>query len=123
MSKLHTDLQPVFQQLRNEGKEVYTYTPSIGEVKSLFWFENGRVLNIQPDTMRGFNLSVSYVPSVQNGSGCQLSEDYGMRAEDVLKFRNAATWVSGVTHYKNMAQFLKGQTVLKWFELTDENTK
>ena len=74
------ELMPVLNQLHSDGATVYTFEPLSGnEYTSLFWFENGRVLNIQPNTWRNerynrdcFNIGVCYIPSSENGSGCGL---------------------------------------------------
>ena len=89
----------------------------------LFWFENGRVLNIQPSdsyVVWGYRIGVSYIPSRENGSGCDLSGYEGVRPEYLLTFRNAQTWVRGAKNYKSMTHFLEKNTILKWFPF-DEN--
>jgi len=132
MNILCDDLMPVLKQLQSEGLEVYSYTSMDMRqrgtaTKSLYWFENGCVLNIQPDEFGWYyNLGVSYIPSSANGSGCRLThaDGYGyhpegVRADEVLKFRNAATWVRGAQNYKSMEHFLKEQSkfVLKFAKL------
>ena len=114
--KLCPELMPVLRQLQAEGYEVYTYKPLCGnEYHSLFWFEAGRVLNIQPNTWRNeryardvFDIGVSYIPSRENGSGCGLSsDDCGTSASELLKYRHNQTWVRGVKNYRDMAHYLK----------------
>lgn len=126
-NKLCPQLMPVLHQLQREGFTVYTYQNNKRELESLFWYENGRVLNIQADMWRSpvfpdsFNLSVSYVPSERNGSGCRLSDDDGVRAGDALKYRNSYTWVRGAVNYKSMQQFLDGRgSALKYAELDSD---
>lgn len=126
--KIANELQPVYKQLRSEGYEVYTYTSQSNkneEIHSLYWFENGRVLNIQPSSWYNaryarncFNLSVSYIPSQENGTGCGLStSDIGTPAEELLLFRNKPTWVRGATNYKSMEHFLQLEKVLKFHKI------
>lgn len=122
------ELIPVLKKLQEEGLKVYTYTcDRLNEIHSLYWFENGRVLNIQPNTWRNkyspdrYDIGVSYIPSHINGSGCSLNynnNDLGCSTSELLSFRNLPTWVRGVTNYKSMDEFLKKQVgVLKFYEL------
>jgi hypothetical protein len=126
--KISPELKPVLEQLQAEGFKVYTYNCNSNkdkEINSLYWYENGRVLNIQPNSWRDekyardrFNLSVSYIPSCENGSGCGLSLfDTGDTANDVLSFRERPTWVRGVENYKSMEHFLKRETILEFYEI------
>ncbi|MBF9645477.1 hypothetical protein IAI43_12135, partial [Streptococcus pseudopneumoniae] len=49
------DLKPIFEQLKAEGYKVYSYETHYNpndEIDSLYWFENGRVLSVQPNTWR-----------------------------------------------------------------------
>jgi len=130
-NKIASELIPVIKQLQSEGFKVYSYNtfsePS-REIDSLFWFENGRVLNIQPNTWRNknycpdrYDLSVSYIPSRENGSGCGLTRDgynnTGVSCAEVLNFRNVTTWIHGAQNYKSMDEYLKRETVLKFFEI------
>ena len=108
----------------NNAYETDSYA---GEINSLFWFENGRVLNIQPSSWRNnryardrFNIGVSYVPSQKNGSGCRLSNDD--IADDLLKYRTAPTWVRGVTNYKNIAQLIKRDYPLVFHKFNSDGT-
>ena len=122
---ISAELKPVLDQLHSEGIEVYTYMTDSDEVNSLFWFENGRVLNIQPSLWRNeryardsFNIGVSYVPSHKNGSGCGLSnDDCGTSAEDLLSYRKNPTWVHGSLNYGSMEYYLKKQIVLEYYEI------
>ena len=131
--KVAAELKPVYDQLKKDGIRVYSYTHSRStdddEITSLYWHDGTRVMNIQPSTWRNsrynrdcFQIGVSYYPSTKNGSGCGLSHevhDAGTPASELLKFRNAPTWVSGITNYKNMEAYLKRETVLKFFEVTE----
>lgn len=132
--KLCNELMPVLHQLQSQGATVYTYTPiDDREYHSLFWLENGRVLNIQPNTRRHykfardrFDLGVSYVPSIENGSGCGLTQDRydtGTPAAELLSFRNRPTWVHGVQNYKSMAALIKDHRPLEFFELDANGEK
>ena len=124
------ELLPVLQQLQQEGFDVYAYETDWygGEINSLYWFENGRVLNIQPSSWRNqryardrFNIGVSYVPSRENGSGCGLSGDNtGTPAADLLRYRKHPTWVKGATNYRDMQHFLKRD--LKFRKFTSAGT-
>lgn len=127
--KLCDELMPVLRQLQSEGFDVYTYTTQYNppkEYHSLYWFEDGRLLNIQPSTWRNerynrdlFFIGVSYIPSQQNGSGCSLmgDNDWGLSACDLLKYRREPTWVRGVKNYRDMSDFLKRETILKFCKL------
>lgn len=129
MAKISEELKPVLKQLQNEGFEVYTYSVSYEperEINSLYWFENGRILNIQPSSWRHeryardrFNIGVSYVPSRKNGTGCGLSaEDCGTPAENLLKYRKYPTWVNGSPNYDSMEKFLKRESnVLEFYKI------
>ena len=112
------ELLPVAKQLQAEGFTLYTYNVEFAphtEINSIYWFENGRVLNIQPSSWRNtrynrdcFNLSVSYIPSHKHGSGCGLSPDgWGTSADSILNFRKYPTWVNGIWNYKDMEHFVK----------------
>jgi hypothetical protein len=123
---LCAELMPILNQLQAEGYDVYTYQNNKNELTSLYWFENGRILNIQSSTWRDaryardrFNLGVSYIPSREHGSGCGLSDEYetGTPASELLRFRKSPTWVRGITNYKSMQDFLKRETVLKFSKL------
>src|SRR5574338_1452521 len=108
MQLIKDDLVPVVMALQAEGIEVYTYTcmSNRGQpVNSLYWYDNKnhRVLNIQPNYFGGYNLSVSYVPSYLNGSGCGLSSRDGIDADSILQYRDYPTWVKGIQNYKDMA--------------------
>jgi hypothetical protein len=126
--KIAPELKPILDQLHKEGHKVYTYESDWhgGEINSLFWFEGGRVLNIQPTTWFNhkhlrdvYRLGVCYIPSRKNGSGCGLSPEdgFGTSASEILKYRNALTWVRGVKNYPSMEAYLKKQTILKYFEV------
>lgn len=128
MATISKELEPVLKQLQSEGYEVYTYSVSYEperEINSLYWFENGRILNIQPSSWRNeryardrFNIGVSYIPSTQNGSGCGLSnDDCGTSAENLLSYRKSPTWVNGVRNYSSMENFLKKENVLKFYKI------
>lgn len=131
---ISTELLPVLQQLQKEGFEVYAYETDRyqGEINSLYWFENGRVLNIQPNEWRRerysrdrFDIGVSYIPSSQNGSGCGLSREYydtGTPAAELLKFRTYPTWVKGAVNYRNIDHYLKRENVLKFRKFTTDGT-
>jgi hypothetical protein len=124
-TKIAIELQPVYNQLVSEGFEVYTYDNHTDEISSLYWYENGRVLDIQPSIWRRsynpdlYNLGVSYIPSSSTGSGCRLSPENGMgtAAEDLLKYRHEATWVRDAKHYTSMVHFLKGEKVLNFYQI------
>ena len=133
--KLSPELMPVLTQLQSEGLDVYAYETDsyAGEINSLFWFENGRVLNIQPTTWRRskynrdcFTIGVSYVPSQGNGSGCglvdQKDEGMGLSAADLLKYRKVSTWVRGVTNYQNIEQFIKRDRPLVFHKFNSDGT-
>jgi len=129
MAKISEELKPVLKQLQDEGFKVYTYSVSYEperEINSLYWFENGRILNIQPSSWRHeryardrFNIGVSYIPSRENGSGCGLSDDdCGTSAENLLKYRKSPTWVRGIINYESMENFLKRESnTLKFYEI------
>jgi hypothetical protein len=130
MRKIAEELKPIYEQLKNEGFEVYSYTCESNkdnEITSFYWYENGRVLNIQPSTWYNsrynrdcFHISVSYIPSTQNGSGCGLSEsNWGIMAEDLLNHRNIPTWVNRIENYKSMDDFLKRETILKFHKVEE----
>ena len=82
MRTIAEELKPIYEQLKKEGYEIYTYTCNSNknnEITSLYWYENNRVLNIQPSTWYNFqynrdcfNIGVSYIPTRENGSGCLL---------------------------------------------------
>ncbi len=132
-TKLCPELMPVLRQLQREGFEVYTYTCSScpkHEYASLYWFEGGRVLNIQPNISRNerywrdvFNIGVSYIPSQHNGSGCGLSPRDGIPADELLKHRHKPTWVSGVMNYASMQSFLRNEKVLDFFRLNEKGER
>lgn len=118
MRKVCNELMPVLEQLLNEGHGVYSYDYGIcanDEITGLFWYEGGRVLDIQGSTWRNekynrdcFTIGVCYVPSHENGSGCGLIDNsWGISAEDLLKYRHEKTWVKGITNYKHMGEFLR----------------
>jgi len=127
--KVAPELMPVLNQLQKEGYTVYSYDYSScngQEITGLFWYENGRVLDIQGNSWRNaryardrFNLSTEYFPSRTNGSGCCLSiqadgsNDTGVNASDVLNFRNNRTWVNGYTDYSSMESYLKNRPEFK----------
>jgi len=124
------ELQEVYEQLKNEGFEVYTYTCESNkneEITSLYWFENGRVLDIQPSSWYNkkynsdcFNLSVAYFPSRENGSGYLLSpSDWGMMAKDLLKYRKNRALVNSI-NYTSMENFLKHQGKILRFHKVEE---
>lgn len=121
--KISPELLPVLSQLQDEGFEVYAYTDDrySGEINSLFWYENGRVLDVQPNQWRSrsnrdhFDIGVEYVPSSANGSGSRLSnDDTGVRAEDLLKYRKRSTWNFGYRNFKSMADFIKAHRPLTY---------
>jgi hypothetical protein len=117
--KITDELLPIYNQLKNEGFSVYTYTCESmkdKEIESLYWWENGRILSIQKDYFGGYNLSVSYISSRENGAGCRISEDNSF-AKYALTFRDSPTWVNGVKNYISMKDFLNKQTVLTWYEI------
>lgn len=111
--KIASELQPILDQLTQEGSSVYTskYAPGV----TLYWFENGRVLSIHSSSWRNekynpdcWQLSANYIPSYGSGSGCRLStDDWGHSASDILQFRNVPTWVRGIQNYNSMDHFLK----------------
>lgn len=124
------ELKPIALQLQAEGYTLYTYTceskENKNEINSFWWFENGRVLQIQPNSWYNqrynrdcFNLSVSYIPSHQNGSSCGLSNDNneGVTADKLLSFRKYPTWVKGSVNYTSIEDYLRKQTVLTWYEI------
>jgi hypothetical protein len=132
LSKIAPELKPVLEVLLNEGREVYTYSQGVdhGEITSLFWYENCRVLVIQPSSWRNYNyardrfsLGVCYCPSSQNGSGCGLSPEdtQGTPAQDLLNYRDVTTWVRGITNYRSMSDYLTHNTILEYFLLTKIN--
>ena len=131
------ELMPVLEQLIDEGYTVYTYVSATGrgeaELNSLYWYENGRVLDIQPNTWRNryerdrYNLSVSYKPSRENGSGCRLAgEDTGSAAADLLKFRQYPTWVhrkhKDPENYKGIDGHIKDFDIFTWYTLNRDGT-
>lgn len=127
--KVAIELMPVLNQLQSEGFKVYSYDYKVSageEITGLFWYENGRVLDIQGNSWRHaryardrFNLSTEYFPSSSNGSGCCLSiqadgsNDTGVNASDALNFRNNRTWVKGYTNYPSMESYLKRRPEFK----------
>lgn len=121
------ELRPVLEQLVSEGYEVWTYTPSYGEINSLFWYENGRVLNIQPNSWRNdryardrFDLGVSYKPSHENGSGCGLTQDIhdtGTPAAELLQHRTRPTWVRGIENYSSIEAKIKDTRPLDFWRI------
>ena len=78
------ELIPVYKQLKSEGHKVYSYHTHYtnlvggGEIHSLYWYENGRILDIQPSTWRNkynrdcYHLSTAYIPNGETGSGVQV---------------------------------------------------
>lgn len=120
--QLSPELMPVLNQLQAEGREVYAYETDNygGEINSLYWYENGRVLNIQPNSWRNqryarnrFNIGVSYRPSHENGSGCGLNDDdTGTGAESLLEHRAKPTWVKGAMNYRSIEQFIENDRPL-----------
>ncbi len=104
--KLVKELQPVLDQLTREGYDVYSYEGRslYGEqvYRSLFWYEGGRVLNIQCNSWYNakcarerFDLNTSYIPSQRNGSGCGLTQedhDTGVEPSEILNYRNRRTY-------------------------------
>lgn len=125
--EISVELRPVLHQLISEGYEVYTYTPSYGEINSLFWYENGRVLNIQPNSWRNdryardrFDLGVSYRPSTKNGSGCGLTQDIhdtGTPAAELLQHRTRRAWVHGIENYTGMDEYIKDHRPLDYWKI------
>lgn len=127
--KLCPELMPILKQLQSEGYKVYTYKPNEGgEYHSLFWFEGGRVLDIQPTQWRNarsnrdsFRIGTQYVPSAMNGSGCLLSaHDNPTPADSLLGYRREPTWVSGVQNYKSMEHYLKSGFMMKKILLNEK---
>ena len=129
--KLNNNLMPLLKRLKQEGYAVYTYTSQSlqqrnEEYNSLYWYENGRVLNVQKDYFGGYNLGVSYVPVAKsgNGNGCRLSPDYGVHPDEILKYRKEVTWVKGVTNYRDIKQFIKKEKAgLIFIELDEEGVE
>lgn len=125
------ELKPVLDQLHAEGFDVYTYDSSSSpdEITSLFWYENGRVMNIHPTHWRNsryardlFSLGVSYKPTTTNGSGCGLSPEdtMGTPAAELLKYRTLPTWVRGVANYDNIEQKIKDSRPLNFWKIEIE---
>ena len=129
MRKVAEELMPVLKQLQSEGIKVYSYNYDSlknEEITGLFWYENGRMLNIQGSSWRNFRyardrfeLGVSYIPSRENGSGCGLSpHECGVCACDILKYRKYPTWVKRIENFKSIDHFLKTRPEFKEIDST-----
>lgn len=117
---IKSDLLPIVKELQSQGIDVYTYTCDSKQdkpVDSLYWYDGIRVLNIQPEYFGGYNLGVSYKPSMENGSGCRLSPNYGTDADSILSYSQTPTWVRGVWNYSSMEDFLKREKILTFYKL------
>ena len=126
-------LKPVYDQLVSEGFDVYTYTCESNKnnpIDSLYWYENGRVLNIQASQWYNKNynpdcffLYTSYIPSSDNGSGCRLTNDdnnnWGFSAANLLELRKYPTWVRGIKNYSSMDHFLSGEKILHFHKVEE----
>jgi hypothetical protein len=116
--KIHPNLEKYYNQLKAEGFKVYTFvghnvnTPFI---KTLKWYENGRVLSLEIDYFGHMNISHNYIPSKTNGSGCRLGEEKEEFNFDLL--RKTGAWVNGFVNYNSMDDFLKREKILTWYEV------
>lgn len=123
--KAHENILEVVKKLQSEGFELWTFETDRNKILSFYWYENGRVLNINPDTvLRGYcwNFGTSYYPSIKNGTGCALTDrthhgywDEWITLEHFEKLRKIATWVRNIKNYSSMEDFLKNQKILKWY--------
>lgn len=118
--EINEELLPIVRQLLNEGYRLYTFLNYLRKPSNcFFWFENGRVLNIQPSWhgLDLYHLGVSYVPGRGVGTGCGiLPTDDPIPAAELLQYRQNRTWVRDAVEYASMEHFLKRHS--EYFEIT-----
>jgi hypothetical protein len=118
--KINPDLMPALEVLHAEGLEVYAYDGGYNGFNNLFWFQDGRVLNIQSKGYPGwYVLSVSYKPSIKMGSGCALADG---SASALTWKRSNPTWVTGITNYTSIEGKIKDSKPLRFYKLNPDGT-
>lgn len=115
-------LIPVYEQLKQEGYDIYTFDSKYyprKAITSVYWYENGRILDIQRGEFSAYKLYTAYIPTEINGSGCKLAVNSDPL--NLLQYRNIPLpdWIRGVRNYKSGPHFISKQVVLEWFEIKE----